>query len=102
MKKALYPLFLLLYAAVPAATNAQAVATLTRDSQQPATPDLKQTVQLKQLLNDLGRQFQVNILFEESTLPDIQVERSTLVPGQKLDRQLTNLLKTYGLMYKKL
>lgn len=101
MKKILLPIVLLLSLAAPAATPAQIVAMLTRTSQRSPLPDPKLTIPLKQFINDLGRQFQVNILFEESTLPDIQVERPILIAGPPLDQQLTTLLKLYGLVYKK-
>jgi TonB-linked SusC/RagA family outer membrane protein len=103
MKKALCSFLLLLSVAIPATTMAQTMAALVGAPQQPASSDFspKQTVHLKQLLNDLGNQFRVNILFEETTLPDIQVSSNVLNPNLKLDRQLNTLLKNYGLMYKK-
>ncbi len=104
MHKPLSLLLLLLLLTGPAATPAQTVAVVQNNARQttPAGEDNPRTIPLKELLNRLGQQFGVNILIEASTLPDVRVSANAVNPGQKLDRQLTLLLRTYGLTYRKL
>ncbi|QHV95683.1 SusC/RagA family TonB-linked outer membrane protein [Spirosoma endbachense] len=53
---------------------------------------------LRDVLVDLGRKYQVSIVFEESTVQGISV---TVATEGKLERQLELLLKPYGLAYRK-
>ncbi|CAG5018889.1 TonB-dependent receptor P3 [Dyadobacter sp. CECT 9275] len=55
---------------------------------------------LKDVLVDLGRKYQVSIVFEEATVQGISVQSGAVTAG-KLERQLEVLLKPYGLAYRK-
>jgi TonB-linked SusC/RagA family outer membrane protein len=57
---------------------------------------------LKEILTDLSRQHQVSILFEETTVQGITVPIEARLRSGKLEKQLQNLLKPYGLTAKKL
>ena len=57
---------------------------------------------LKDLLIDLGKQHQVSILFEEETVKNILVTGADYhQDGNKLEKQLTDLLKPFNLRFKK-
>ena len=57
---------------------------------------------LKDLLIDLGRQHQVSILFEEQTVKNITITgQEYRRDDNKLEKQLTDLLKPFNLKYKK-
>ncbi|MCE7042492.1 TonB-dependent receptor [Dyadobacter sp. CY312] len=57
---------------------------------------------LKDLLIDLGKQHQVSILFEEETVRNIMITGAEYhQEGNKLEKQLSDLLKPFNLRFKK-
>ncbi len=81
---------------------AQSMALAEKEQQPSPAHSGAYPLKLKELLNELGRKYQVNILFEESTVPDILVNKEDLGEKQQLDKQLENLLKPYQLRFEKL
>ncbi|WP_177236470.1 SusC/RagA family TonB-linked outer membrane protein [Spirosoma endophyticum] len=57
---------------------------------------------LKEVLTDLSRQYQVSILFEETTVQGITIPVDARLKSGKLEKQLQMLLKPYGLIVKKI
>lgn len=57
---------------------------------------------LKDVLNDLSLKYKVSIVFEESIVHNILVPISMTVSGNKLEKQLSQLLKPHGLNYKRI
>ena len=57
---------------------------------------------LKEVLTDLSRQYQVSILFEETTVQGISIPADARLKSGKLEKQLQTLLKPYGLIVKKI
>jgi len=57
---------------------------------------------LKDVLNSLSNQYKVNILFDETIVQNILINQDLNFNGNKLEKQLDNLLKPYGLKYKKI
>jgi len=57
---------------------------------------------LKDVLNEWGRAYSVNILFEESTVEGLTVAPSLLRSSGKLERQLDAVLRPFRLTYRKL
>ncbi|GAB2578509.1 SusC/RagA family TonB-linked outer membrane protein [Spirosoma areae] len=65
-----------------------------------AQPDAG-TKRLKDVLNELSRQYNVSILFEETIVQHIIVNPNGAASAKKLEKQLDNLLKPHGLRFKK-
>jgi TonB-linked SusC/RagA family outer membrane protein len=58
-------------------------------------------LKLKEVLLDLGKRYQVSILFEESTLSGVFVAASNLTNESKLEQQLEKVLAPNGLEFRK-
>ncbi|TDB67319.1 SusC/RagA family TonB-linked outer membrane protein [Arundinibacter roseus] len=77
--------------------------TYARKTSLPRASELRvaESQKLKDALLELGRKYQVNILFEESTLTGIYVQAEDKSADPRLEKKLETLLNPNGLTYKK-
>ncbi|RYC67957.1 MULTISPECIES: SusC/RagA family TonB-linked outer membrane protein [Spirosoma] len=90
---------MLLFSGYPGLAQFMATArSLPRATYQLAPP---QTIQLRDVLNQLKVRYQVDILFEDRLVSDQRILPGVIDPGASLERNLTNVLRPQGLRYKK-
>lgn len=79
---------------------AQRVA-FVQTRQQPAQRAVPESQKLKDVLLELGRKYQVNIVFEEATVQGITIPVGSELNSGKLEQRLENLLNPNQLQFKK-
>ncbi|RAJ93219.1 TonB-linked SusC/RagA family outer membrane protein [Larkinella arboricola] len=82
--------------------RAQLVLLAQGATQQRGNPSSPQSKQLKDVLNDLSRQYGVDILFAERIVDGIQVGSYATTTHQNIEQILNKLLKPHGLSYRKM
>ncbi|GAB4042270.1 SusC/RagA family TonB-linked outer membrane protein [Spirosoma litoris] len=80
--------------------QAQYLASARSLNQQPTRPTTAVRV-LKDVLNEWGLAFGVNILYEESTIEGLTVSMDAVRQNGKLEQRLDNLLRPFRLTYRK-
>jgi TonB-linked SusC/RagA family outer membrane protein len=81
---------------------AQNIAFVRQTSrQQPVHQAEQEAHKLKDVLLDLGRKYQVNIVFEESTVQGIVIPQATELNNGKLEKRLESLLNPNNLEFRK-
>jgi len=85
---------------VSGAVVAQDIAFVRPTMLQTGQPHVRNGQKLKDVLLDLGRKYQVSILFEEATINGMLVSNGSGL-GAKLEQQLETLLAPNGLEFKK-
>ncbi|QMW01379.1 SusC/RagA family TonB-linked outer membrane protein [Spirosoma foliorum] len=80
--------------------QAQYLASARSLNQQPTRPATAVRV-LKDVLNEWGLAFGVNILYEESTIEGLTVSMDAVRQNGKLEQRLDNLLRPFRLTYRK-